>query len=84
MEELEQASKNGEDNSVEDSIFRRISIPRTLGNIPMDKVEKDLFGQSALTSYHKIVTGVDQTNIIHQEINDSDGSDSSSSSDSED
>jgi len=44
MEELEQASKNGEDNSVEDSIFRRISIPRTLGNIPMDKVEKDLFG----------------------------------------
>ncbi len=41
MEQLELETKNGTSISqVEANVFKRISIPRTLGNISMEKVEK--------------------------------------------
>jgi hypothetical protein len=64
MEEVQEESKkhNGED--VEDSVFRRIAIPRTLGNISMEKVEKELFGEESMPLYHKVVIGIDKDNTI--------------------
>lgn len=38
MEMVHEEAKNGDRGDVEESIFKRIAIPRTLGNIPMDKV----------------------------------------------
>lgn len=81
MEEVDEGRKTGEGGDVEANVFRRIAIPRTLGNISMEKVEKDLFGEATLTSYHKIVTGV-QENTIKEEKDD-DESSSSSDSDSD-
>ena len=46
----------------------------------MEKVQKQLFGESTLPSYHKIVTGVEE-NRIQEELNE-ESDDSSSSSDS--
>ena len=72
---------------MEDNVFKRIAIPRTLGNILMEKVEKELFGESSMPNYHKIVTGLEGKAIIREEKEEEgaegDSSSGSSSSDSE-
>lgn len=84
MDQLEEENKNASNGSdVEESIFKRISIPRTLGNISMEKVEKELFGGSNATNYHQVVTGLQDKNTIKEEKEESDSEDSSSDSDSE-
>ena len=52
---------------VEQSVFKKMSIPRTLGNITIEKVEKDLFGEDKIPIYHKVVTGIEKKNIIKEE-----------------
>jgi len=45
-------------------VFKRITIPRTLGNIPIEKVEKELFGGGQINGYSKFVAGVQQNDVI--------------------
>ena len=65
MELAHQSAENGE--NIEENIFKRISIPRTLGNISIEKVEKDLFGEEMMPGYHKVVTGIEDKNAIREE-----------------
>ena len=68
MELAQDLAQNGGE-SAEEGIFRRIAIPRTLCNISMEKVEKDLFGEELIPSYHKTVTGIVDKNAIKEEKN---------------
>jgi hypothetical protein len=49
----------------------------------MEKVEKELFGESSMPNYHKIVTGLEGKAMIREE-RDGEGEDSSSGSGSSD
>lgn len=82
MSQLEHNSKT-ENDLVDDDFFKKVTIPRTLGNIPIEKVEKDLFGVAPLPFYEKVVTGIDHSKTIPEEKDELDESSSSSSSDSE-
>ena len=83
MEQVEEESKNGSASEVEDHIFRQISIPRTLGNLSMEKVEKELFGIEALPIYSKVVTGIIPPTVIKEDAKDNNSDSSSESDDSE-
>lgn len=79
---VHEESKNGSREDVEENIFRQIAIPRTLGNIPMEKVEKELFVGPTLPTYHKVVTGISDPQAIREDIHEhSSSSDGDSDSD---
>jgi len=45
-----------EPDHLEENIFKRINIPRSLNSIPIEKVEKEIFGQPS--PYHQVITGL--------------------------
>ena len=67
MDEIDHMNKLETSEDVEDSVFKKMSIPRTLGNITIEKVEKDLFGEDKMPIYHKVVTGIDKKDIIKEQ-----------------
>jgi hypothetical protein len=50
------AKENMEPDHLEENIFKRINIPRSLNSIPIEKVEKEIFGQPS--PYHQVITGL--------------------------
>lgn len=64
MEQASEIRRSNLGSNVQDAVFKRITIPRTLGNIPIEKVEKELFGGGQINGYSKFVAGVQQNDVI--------------------